>query len=152
MNLIYSYLILKGIHFVIETKNWLTLFDTIWYLNCEKNVASNFLNTIFNSNNSPKLTTFKYFAKFHRNSQFFSSDLHERGGVVTPFKGVKNDLIAELKLSHNIGGISKLKQEQQKIQAAQEREKYKRFLAKFTMENFLEKVSNLTFVIFCFSF
>ena len=71
---------------------------------------------------------------------FFASGLHERGGVVTAFKEVKNDLIAELKLSHNIGGISKLKQEQQKIQEAQEREKYKRFLAKFTMENFLEKV------------
>ena len=79
---------------------------------------------------------------------FLPSGLHERGGVVTAFKEVKNDLIAELKLSHNIGGISKLKQEQQKIQEAQEKEKYKRFLAKFTMENFLEKVR---FNFFCSS-
>ena len=67
---------------------------------------------------------------------------------MTAFKEVKNDLIAELKLSHNIGGISKLKQEQQKIQEAQEKEKYKRFLAKFTMENFLEKVSIFKFNFF----
>ena len=56
------------------------------------------------------------------------------------FKEVKNDLIAELKLSHTVGGISKLKTEQQKLQEEQEKEQYKRFLSQFTMENFLEKV------------
>ena len=57
------------------------------------------------------------------------------------FKDAKNDLIAELKLSHTVGGISKLKSEQQKLQEEQEKEQYKLFLAQFTMENFLEKVS-----------
>ena len=57
-----------------------------------------------------------------------------------PFKLAKNDLIAELKLSHNVGGVSRLKTEQQKFQEEQERQEYKKFLAKFTMENFLEKV------------
>ena len=52
----------------------------------------------------------------------------------------KNDLIAELKLSHNVGGVSKLKSEQLRLQEEQERAEYKKFLAKFTMENFLEKV------------
>lgn len=56
------------------------------------------------------------------------------------FKDVKNDLISELKLSHNLGGISKLKTEQQKEQEEQERKQYKQFLSQFTMENFLEKV------------
>ena len=60
--------------------------------------------------------------------------------VSSGFGGAKNDLIAELKLSHNFGGISKLRQEQQKLLEEQEKEKYQRFLAKFTMENFLEKV------------
>jgi hypothetical protein len=32
------------------------------------------------------------------------------------FQSVKNDLISELKMSHNIGGITKLRQEQQRIQ------------------------------------
>ena len=54
----------------------------------------------------------------------------------------KNDLIAELKLSHNVGGVSKLKNEQIKFQEEQERAEYKKFLSKFTMENFLEKVSS----------
>ena len=53
----------------------------------------------------------------------------------------KNDLIAELKLSHNVGGVSKLRSEQQKMHEEQERAEYRRFLAQFTMENFLEKVS-----------
>lgn len=57
------------------------------------------------------------------------------------FKEAKNDLIAELKLSHTVGGISKLKTKQQELQEEQEREQYKRFLAQFTMENFLEKAS-----------
>jgi len=43
-------------------------------------------------------------------------------------------------MSHNVGGISKLRTEQQKIQEQHEQEQYKRFLAQFTMENFLEKV------------
>ena len=59
------------------------------------------------------------------------------------FKDVKNDLISELKLSHNLGGISKLKTEQQKEQEEQERKQYKQFLSQFTMENFLEKVNGL---------
>jgi len=57
-----------------------------------------------------------------------------------PFKLAKNDLIAELKLSHNVGGVSKLRSEQQKMQEGQERSEYRRFLAQFTTENFLEKV------------
>lgn len=57
------------------------------------------------------------------------------------FSDAKNDLIAELKMSHNVGGISKLRTEQQKIQEQHEQEQYKRFLAQFTMENFLEKVT-----------
>ena len=63
----------------------------------------------------------------------------------TGFKDAKNDLIAELKMSHTVGGVSKLRSEQQKIQEEQEREQYKRFLAQFTMENFLEKVNNTFF-------
>ena len=63
------------------------------------------------------------------------------GRKAEPFKLAKNDLIAELKLSHNVGGVSKLKSEQQKLQEEQERSEYKKFLAKFTMENFLEKAS-----------
>ena len=60
-----------------------------------------------------------------------------------PFKLAKNDLIAELKLSHNVGGVSKLRSEQQKMQEEQERSEYRRFLAQFTTENFLEKVCRL---------
>ena len=56
------------------------------------------------------------------------------------FKLVKNDLIAELKLSHNVGGVSKLRTEQAKYQEEIEKENYKKFLAQFTMENFLSKV------------
>ena len=52
----------------------------------------------------------------------------------------KNDLIAELKLSHNVGGVSKLRSEQAKLIDEEEKQKYKRFLAQFTMENFLETV------------
>ena len=65
-------------------------------------------------------------------------------GNVKPaeFKLAKNDLIAELKLSHNVGGVSKLRTEQQKMQEEQEKVQYKKFLAQFTMENFLPKVSN----------
>ena len=70
------------------------------------------------------------------------SGISDLGLVSSGFGGAKNDLIAELKLSHNFGGISKLRQEQQKLLEEQEKEKYQRFLAKFTMENFLEKVKN----------
>ena len=69
---------------------------------------------------------------------FFLGDT--KGGAL-PFKLAKNDLIAELKLSHNVGGVSKLRSEQQKMHEEQERAEYRRFLAQFTMENFLEKVS-----------
>merc|ERR1712141_542671 len=62
-----------------------------------------------------------------------------KGGAL-PFKLAKNDLIAELKLSHNVGGVSKLRSEQQKMHEEQERAEYRRFLAQFTMENFLEKI------------
>lgn len=43
-------------------------------------------------------------------------------------------------MSHTVGGVSKLRSEQQKLQEEHEKEQYKRFLAQFTMENFLEKV------------
>ena len=56
------------------------------------------------------------------------------------FKLAKSDLIAELKLSHNVGGISKLRSEQAKLLEEQEREQKRRFLAQFTMENFMDKV------------
>ena len=68
----------------------------------------------------------------------------EDGGA-TPkdvFKVVKNDLIAELKLSHNVGGISRLRSEQAKMQEEAERQKYARFLSQFTTENFLDKVGD----------
>merc|ERR1712141_604488 len=42
--------------------------------------------------------------------------------------------------SHHVGGISKLKCEQQKHQEEAEKEQYHKFLSQFTMENFLEKV------------
>merc|ERR1719365_569068 len=51
----------------------------------------------------------------------------------------KGDLIAELKLSHTIGGVGKLRSEQQKAQEELEKEQYRKFLAKFTAENFLKK-------------
>ena len=54
---------------------------------------------------------------------------------------MKNDLIAELKLSHNVGGVSKLRSEQQKLQDEAEKKRFKQFLAQFTMENFLDTVS-----------
>lgn len=56
------------------------------------------------------------------------------------FGSTKGDLIAELKLSHNVGGVSKLKYEQAKAQEEAEREQYKKFLAQFTAENFLKKI------------
>jgi len=52
----------------------------------------------------------------------------------------KGDLIAELKLSHTIGGVSKLRSEQAKAQEELEKEQYKKFLAQFTAENFLKKI------------
>jgi len=52
----------------------------------------------------------------------------------------KGDLIAELKLSHTIGGISKLRNEQQKAAEEIEKEQYRKFLAQFTAENFLKKI------------
>jgi len=52
----------------------------------------------------------------------------------------KGDLIAELKLSHTIGGVSKLRNEQQKAAEEIEKEQYKKFLAQFTGENFLKKI------------
>jgi len=52
----------------------------------------------------------------------------------------KGDLIAELKLSHTIGGISKLRSEQQKAAEEVEKEQYRKFLGQFTAENFLKKI------------
>jgi len=52
----------------------------------------------------------------------------------------KGDLIAELKLSHTIGGVSKLRSEQAKAQEELEKEQYRKFLAQFTAENFLKKI------------
>lgn len=49
-------------------------------------------------------------------------------------------MIAELKLSHTIGGVSKLRSEQAKAQEELEKEQYRKFLAKFTAENFLKKI------------
>jgi hypothetical protein len=75
----------------------------------------------------------------HKYTIFLIGD--NKGGVKAPFKLAKNDLIAELKASHNVGGVGKLRSEQQKMQEEQERAEYRRFLAQFTAENFLEKVS-----------
>lgn len=58
------------------------------------------------------------------------------------FRDAKNDLIAELKLSQNVGGVSKLKHEQARLKKEAEREKKRKFLAQFTMENFLDQVSS----------
>jgi len=52
----------------------------------------------------------------------------------------KGDLISELKLSHTLGGVGKLRSEQAKAQEESEKEQYKKFLAKFTAENFLQKI------------
>jgi len=52
----------------------------------------------------------------------------------------KGDLIAELKLSHTIGGVGKLRSEQQKAQEEAEKAQYKKFLAQFTADNFLKKI------------
>jgi len=52
----------------------------------------------------------------------------------------KGDLIAELKLSHTIGGVGKLRNEQQKAQEEVEKEQYRKFLGQFTGENFLKKI------------
>jgi len=52
----------------------------------------------------------------------------------------KGDLIAELKLSHTIGGVGKLRSEQQKAQDEAEKEQYRKFLGQFTAENFLKKI------------
>jgi len=55
----------------------------------------------------------------------------------------KGDLIAELKLSHTIGGISKLRSEQQKAAEEVEKEQYRKFLGQFTTENFLKKIPSI---------
>ncbi len=60
------------------------------------------------------------------------------------FKSAKNDLIAELKLSHNVGGVSKLKSEQARIQEEEDNRKFRRFLETFTPENYLHKVGRTT--------
>jgi len=60
--------------------------------------------------------------------------------VSADFGETKGDLIAELKMSHNVGGVSKLKSEQAKAQEALEKEQYKKFLAQFTADNFLKKI------------
>eukprot|EP00092_Neocalanus_flemingeri_P000664 GFUD01000706.1.p1 GENE.GFUD01000706.1~~GFUD01000706.1.p1 ORF type:complete len:1627 (+),score=503.34 GFUD01000706.1:566-5446(+) len=52
----------------------------------------------------------------------------------------KGDLIAELKLSHTIGGVGKLRSEQHKAQEEAEKEQYRKFLGQFTTENFLKKI------------
>jgi len=52
----------------------------------------------------------------------------------------KGDLIAELKLSHTIGGVGKLRSEQQKAQEEVEKDQYRKFLGQFTAENFLKKI------------
>ena len=92
-----------------------------------------------------------FYTKYYKSDTLCSQFVHiincvldfpagDSNGTPQPFKLAKNDLIAELKLSHNVGGVSKLRSEQQKIQEEQERAEYRRFLAQFTMENFLEKV------------
>jgi len=52
----------------------------------------------------------------------------------------KGDLIAELKMSHNIGGVGKLKSEQAKATEEEEKEMYRKFLGQFTADNFLKKI------------
>lgn len=62
--------------------------------------------------------------------------------MLSPLNGTipKNDLIAELKLSHNLGGVSKLKNEQSKIKEKKEKQKFEVMLAQFTVENYMDKV------------
>lgn len=52
----------------------------------------------------------------------------------------KGDLISELKLSHTLGGVGRLRSEQAKVQVELEKEQYRKFLAQFTAENFLNKI------------
>jgi len=52
----------------------------------------------------------------------------------------KGDLISELKLSHAVGGVGKLRSEQHKAQEEVEKEQYRKFLGQFTAENFLRKI------------
>ncbi len=59
------------------------------------------------------------------------------------FSDAKNDLIAELKLSHTMGGVSKLRLEQAKQQEEEEHQKFKRFLSTFTAENYLDRVPEI---------
>ena len=59
------------------------------------------------------------------------------------FSDAKNDLIAELKLSHTMGGVSKLRLEQAKQQEEEEHRKFKRFLSTFTAENYLDRVPEI---------
>jgi len=62
-------------------------------------------------------------------------------GAKKSFGGeTKGDLIAELKLSHTIGGVGKLRSEQQKAQDELQKEQYRKFLGQFTAENFLKKI------------
>jgi hypothetical protein len=63
------------------------------------------------------------------------------------YGAAKNDLIAELKLSHTVGGVSKLRLEQARIAEQREREHLRKFLAQFTMENYLHKVSEVKCVM-----
>ncbi len=59
------------------------------------------------------------------------------------FSDAKNDLIAELKLSHTMGGVSKLRLEQAKQQEEEEHRKFKRFLSTFTAENYLDRAPEI---------
>merc|ERR1719400_2100868 len=65
-------------------------------------------------------------------------------GAKKAFGGdTKGDLIAELKLSHTIGGVGKLRSEQQKAQEELEKDQYRKFLGQFTAENFLKKIPSI---------
>ena len=55
-------------------------------------------------------------------------------------------MIAELKLSHNVGGVSKLKSKQARLEEEEEKELFKKYLLQFTPENFLHKVKEKLFL------
>lgn len=59
-----------------------------------------------------------------------------------PFLSQKTDLIAELKMSKDIIGIKKMKLERAKVELKQEKEMYTEISKQFSVNNYVEKVSD----------